>query len=173
MPFSPALFHLISSVFPPSSRPADVSEKSDDDTECQPSLLMDVFSVREHPSTDGMLEYRILINPSALVDHPASGVRGVRPPIDVLSAFEDGGDKEAEDDEVAADGNDDGLESLETAIQCKAKKRTKRMQSASVSPTMSLRLWLPVVMVGESALLHALDIIPMPSDLFCDRLFII
>lgn len=109
--------------------------------------MMDVLSIREHSSTDGMPEYRVLIDPSALADRAASGVRGIRPPIDVPSASEDGGDEEVEDDEAAADDNDTALERLETAAQSKAKKRTKRTQSAPVSPTASLRLWLPAVMV--------------------------
>ncbi|KAI6120286.1 hypothetical protein EDD16DRAFT_1577133 [Pisolithus croceorrhizus] len=136
VPFSLALFRLVSSASASSSDPED---------EHEPALLVNVLSVREHSSTDGTPEYRVLIDPSALVSRAASGVRGIRPPLDLPTASEDG-DDEVDEDEAAAN-DDDGFERLETAAQSKAKKRTKRTQSTPVSPTASLRLWLPAVMV--------------------------
>ncbi|KAI6161570.1 hypothetical protein EDD17DRAFT_1586906 [Pisolithus thermaeus] len=137
VPFSLALFRLVSSASVLSSDPED---------EHEPALLINVLSIREHSSTDGTPEYRVLIDPSALVSRAASGVRGIRPPLDIPTASEDGGDEEVDEDEAAAN-DDDGFERLETAAQSKARKRTKRTQSTPVSPTASLRLWLPAVMV--------------------------
>ncbi|KAI5990448.1 hypothetical protein EDD15DRAFT_2280291 [Pisolithus albus] len=144
--FSLALFRLVPSASAASTDHEDYSEKSGGSTELEPALLKDVLSIREHSSTDGTPEYRVLIDPSALVSRAASGVRGIRPPLDIPTASEDGGDEEVDEDEAAAN-DDDGFERLETAAQFKAKKRTKRTQSAPVSPTASLRLWLPAVMV--------------------------
>lgn len=146
VPFSLALFRLVPSASAASTDPEDYFEKSGGSIEHEPALLKDVLSIREHSSTDGTPEYRVLIDPSALVSRAASGVRGIRPPLDIPTASEDGGDEEVDEDEAAAN-DDDGFERLETAAQSKAKKRTKRTQSASVSPTASLRLWLPAVMV--------------------------
>ncbi|KAI6030976.1 PIN domain-like protein [Pisolithus marmoratus] len=129
-PFSLALFHLVPSTSMPSSDPA---------------LLMDVLSIREHSSTDGIPEYRVLVDPSALVTHAASGVRGIRPPLDILTASDE--DDEEVDEDEAADDDNDGSRRLKTAARSRAEKRTKRTQSAPVSPTASLRLWLPAVMV--------------------------
>ncbi|KAI6030288.1 hypothetical protein EDC04DRAFT_3091706 [Pisolithus marmoratus] len=49
---------------------------------------------------DGTPEYRVLIDPSALVNRAASGVRGIRPPLDMPTASEDGGDEEVDEDEA-------------------------------------------------------------------------
>ncbi|KAG6334344.1 hypothetical protein ID866_4745 [Astraeus odoratus] len=134
--------------------PADNSEKSDNDKTCT-SLLIDIVSIREHSSTDRTPEYRVLIDPTALVDRAASGVRGIRPPLDVPSASDDlghaeHGGEEVEGDEAATD-NDEVSERLETAAQAKAKKTTKRTRSTPASPTEPLRLWLPAVMVHAVA----------------------
>ncbi|KAI6009041.1 hypothetical protein EDC04DRAFT_2774840 [Pisolithus marmoratus] len=117
-PFSLALFHLV----PPTSMPSS-----------DPALLMDVLSIREHSSTD------------ALVTHAASGVRGIRPLLDILTASDED-DEEVDEDKAAADDNN-GSRRLKTAARSRAKKQIKRTQSAPVSPTASLRLWLPAVMV--------------------------
>ena len=46
-----------------------------------PPLLLELLSLRTHVSTDSMLEYRVLVDPTALVERAESGVRGLRPPL--------------------------------------------------------------------------------------------
>ena len=140
-PYSLASFPLVASA--PSSNPDDSNG---------PPLLLDVLSIREHASTDQTPEFRVLINPSALVDRAASGVRGIRPPLDVPLASDDAGSSENIDVEFDGDGEatDEEGSRLETAAQAKNKKKMKGSRSPA-TPTASLRLWLPAVMVRAVA----------------------
>jgi len=145
--YSLASFPLVASA----SRPSSHIDNPNDNKDSTSPLLLDVLSIREHPSTDRTPEFRVLINPTTLVDRAASGVRGIRPPLDVPLASDDAGSAENGDDELDGDGGatDDveGPERLETAAQAKTKKKVKGPRSAPAAPTASLRLWLPAVMV--------------------------
>ena len=153
--YSLASFPLVSFASRSSSRSSSHTDNSNDNKDSTSPLLLDVLSVREHPSTDRTLEFRVLINPTTLVDRAASGVRGIRPPLDAPLVSDDAGSAENGDDELDGDGgatdDGEGQERLETAAQAKTKKKVKGPRSAPAAPTASLRLWLPAVMVRAVA----------------------
>ncbi|KAL4077669.1 hypothetical protein J3A83DRAFT_4215477 [Scleroderma citrinum] len=162
IPYSLASFPLVASASRPSSRSSSRTDESNKDNNSP--LLVDVLSVREHPSTDRTAEFRVLINPAALVDRATSGVRGIRPPLDIPLASDDEGAAENGDHELEGDGeatnDEEGPGRLETAAQAKTKKKAKATRSAPVSPTASLRLWMPAVMVRAAApeLVHGYEV---------------
>ena len=91
---------------------------SDDEDDAR--LFVKIHSSRTHASTDGLLEYRLEIDPGPLVRLCEAGIAGIRPPIKV--------DEWADDD----DGDDE-----------KEGKDTK----TATNPLQSLRVWMPASMV--------------------------
>ncbi|KAG8215238.1 hypothetical protein J3R82DRAFT_8784 [Butyriboletus roseoflavus] len=116
-------------------------------------LLLEILSQRTHVSTDSTPEYRVLVDPTKLVDRAESGVRGLRPPLigglfGIDPEDEDGGTLDQDADES---GSDDAVERLETAAGAASKSGTKKRKVRRKDPTMSLRLWLPACMVRAAA----------------------
>ncbi|KAF9228062.1 hypothetical protein BS17DRAFT_772950 [Gyrodon lividus] len=155
-PFS--LSSLVPLTSPASAHPSPSSTRSPSPSSNSPSpLLLSVLSHRTHSSTDATLEYRVLIDPTALVTRAESGVRGLRPPlVGGLFGVDPDGDGDVDDDEESRDEEDDGsgdIERLETAAAAlKTKKRKpKNAQGKRESPTAPLRLWLPACMIRAVA----------------------
>ena len=135
------------SAAPPSSPTSCASGRS--------PLLLEVVSQRAHVSTDSTLEYRVLVDPAALVERAESGVRGLRPPlvgglfgIDPEDENEDGDLQDA--DESGSDDNAGAIERLETAAAA-SKSGTKKRKAHREVPTTPLRLWLPACMIRAAA----------------------
>ncbi|KAJ3876952.1 hypothetical protein F5051DRAFT_18957, partial [Lentinula edodes] len=96
-----------------------------EDTESPtPEFIQDVSKTRTHESTSNTLEYRVAIDPTILVQLATRGVKGIRRPDDK--------DEWAEfEEEVENDSSDN-------------KKKEYP------DPTLSLKLWLPAVLVKEA-----------------------
>lgn len=94
-----------------------VAEDSDEDD--PDALFIDISRTREHPSTDGMLEYRVTVNPASLVRMATQGVIGDRAP------------RETPDWELDED-DEDG--------------ETKTKGKAPPDPLENVKLWLPECM---------------------------
>ena len=121
------------------------------------SLLLEVVSQRTHASTDSTLEYRVLVDPTTLIERAESGVKGLRPPlvgglfgIDSEDENEDGSTLDQDADESRSD-EAGGIERLETAAGAASKSGTKKRKARKVIPTMPLRLWLPACMIRAAA----------------------
>ena len=147
-----SLVLLTSPSSPNSSRSASPSSPTSSASRPSP-LLLEVLSQRTHASTDSTPEYRVLIDPTTLVDRAECGVRGLRPPL-VGGLF--GVDPEDEDDDTLdqdADesGSDDPIERLETAAGAASKSVAKKRKARRHNPTTPLRLWLPACMVRAAA----------------------
>ncbi|KAF8556743.1 hypothetical protein OG21DRAFT_1602064 [Imleria badia] len=152
-----SLVLLTSSASPSSSRSASPNSPTSPASDPSP-LLLEVLSQRTHASTDSTLEYRVLIDPTALVERAESGVRGLRPPlvgglfgIDPEDEDEDGNTLDQDADESGSDGDADGIERLETAAGAASKSGTKRRKARREIPTTPLRLWLPACMIRAAA----------------------
>ena len=151
-----SLVPLTSPASPSSSRSASSSSPTSPASGPSP-LLLEVLSQRTHVSTDAMLEYRVLVDPTALVERTESGVRGLRPPL-VGGLF----GIDTEDENVDESGSDDdagGIERLETAAGVASKSGTKKRKARREVPTTPLRLWLPACMIRAAvpALAEAYD----------------
>ncbi|KAF9526067.1 hypothetical protein CPB83DRAFT_506722 [Crepidotus variabilis] len=94
---------------------------SESEEEDEHRLIIKIHSAREHPSTDGLPEYRLEVAPKQLVELAESGIEGRR-------AAEG-------PDEWASEGEDDDDGS---------KKKGKK---EPVDPESHLRLWMPACMV--------------------------
>lgn len=139
-----SLVTLTSTVSPSSSRSTSPSSG--------PSpLLLEILSQRTHASTDSILEYRVLIDPTALVERAESGVKGIRPPL-IGGLFgideEDDGTLDQYADES---GSEDDIERLRTAAGAASKSGKKKRKARRDVPTIPLRLWLPACMVQAAA----------------------
>lgn len=115
-------------------------------------LLLEVLSQRTHVSTDSTLEYRVLVDPTTLVERTESGVKGIRPPL-VGGLF--GVDPEDEEDstldqDADESGSDATIERLETAVAA-SRSGTKKRKARRKNPTTPLRLWLPACMIQAAA----------------------
>ncbi|KAF8438586.1 hypothetical protein L210DRAFT_3450367 [Boletus edulis BED1] len=152
-------FFSLSSLVPLSSPSPDSSSRSaspSSPTSGPSPLLLEVLSQRSHVSTDSTLEFRVLIDPTALVERAESGVKGLRPPL-VGGLF--GIDTEDEDEENGTlgqdadeSGSDDaGIERLETAAGAASKSGVKKRKARREVPTAPLRLWLPACMIRAAA----------------------
>ena len=85
-----------------------------------------------------MLEYRVLVDPTALVERAESGVRGLRPPL-VGGLF----GIDTEDENVDESGSDDdagGIERLETAASVASMSGTTTRKAHRGVPTTPLCL---------------------------------
>ncbi|KAF8422836.1 PIN domain-like protein, partial [Boletus edulis BED1] len=142
-------FFSLTSLVPLSSPSPNSSSRSaspSSPTSGSSPLLLEVLSQRSHASTDSTLEFRVLIDPTALIERAESGVKGLRPPL-VSGLF--GIDTEDEDEEngtqdVDESGSDDaGIERLETAAGAASKSGIKKRKARREVPTTPLRLWLP------------------------------
>ena len=91
---------------------------SDDEDDAR--LFVKIHSSRTHASTDGILEYRLEIDPGPLVRLCEAGIAGIRPPIRE--------DEWADDD----DGDDE---------------KEGKDNKTSTNPLQSLRVWMPASMV--------------------------
>ena len=123
-----------------------------------PPLLLEVLSQRTHVSTDSMLEYRVLVDPTALVERAENGVRGLRPPLvgglfgaDSEDENVDGGTLDQAADESGSDDDAGGIGRLETAAGVASKSGTKKRKARREVPTTPLRLWLPACMIRAAA----------------------
>ncbi|KAJ3856411.1 PIN domain-like protein, partial [Lentinula lateritia] len=97
-----------------------------------PEFIIDVSKTRTHESTSNTLEYRVAIDPTILVQLATRGVKGIRRPDDKdeWAEFEEDGENDSSDNEGGAKG------------------RTKKKEYPD--PTLSLKLWLPAVLVKEA-----------------------
>ncbi|KAH7919230.1 hypothetical protein BV22DRAFT_1133985 [Leucogyrophana mollusca] len=91
-------------------------------------LILKVVGARQHVSTDGILEYRVEVCPSQLVDLARSGIKGKRP--------------EPPDSAHAAD---DSTEPAETSPQ--GVKRAPKQPPPD--PESIMRIWVPASMVRQ------------------------
>ena len=150
-----SLVPLTSLASPCSSRSASPSSPFSPASSLSP-LLLEVLSERTHASTDSTLEYRVLVDPTALVERAESGVKGLRPPlvgglfgIDPEDEDEDGDPLDQDVDESGSDTG--GIERLETAAGAASKSVTKKRKARREIPTTPLRLWLPACMIRAAA----------------------
>ncbi|EAU80898.1 hypothetical protein CC1G_03074 [Coprinopsis cinerea okayama7 len=97
----------------------DRSDGSDGEEEDE-RLILKIHSMREHASTDGLLEYRLEVNPGQLVRMAESGIQGLRQP--------EGPDEWASEDDGDEEGGGKG-------------------SKAPVDPYSHMRLWMPACMV--------------------------
>ena len=91
-------------------------------------LLTRITRSREHASTDGLLEYRVEVDPAPLVRLAESGIRGMRVPV------QDDLDLETGEDEDEGDEGEGGSK----------KKKLKRPPPEPEEPMLQ---WLPAVML--------------------------
>ena len=105
-----------------------------------------------------MLEYCVLIDPTALVERAESGVRGLRPPlvgglfgVDSEDEYADGGTLAQGADESGSDDDAGGIGCLETAVGVASKSGTKQRKARREVPMTPLRLWLPACMIRAVA----------------------
>ncbi|TFK37652.1 hypothetical protein BDQ12DRAFT_705822 [Crucibulum laeve] len=98
-----------------------LSDDSDIEKDSNEHLIVKIHSTRTHTSTDGILEYRLEIAPSTLVQIAESGIKGTRLPEGP--------------DEWASDADDD---------ICEGSKGGKK---PIPDPNSHLRLWMPACMV--------------------------
>ena len=147
-----SLVRLTASESPSPSRPTSPSSPSSSASDPVP-LLLEVLSQRTHVSTDCTLEYRVLVNPTTLVERAESGVKGLRPPLigGLFGIDPEDEDSGALDQDADERGSDDGIERLETAAGAAAKLGTKKRKARREVPTTPLRLWLPACMVRATA----------------------
>ncbi|KAG1742216.1 hypothetical protein EDB19DRAFT_678995 [Suillus lakei] len=89
-------------------------------------LIMKILGTRQHVSTDGLLEYRVEVRPSQLVEITQLGIKGKRP--------------EPAGNATAVDGDLIGSSSQAT------KKTTKKSPSDQHS---NMRIWIPVSMARQ------------------------
>ncbi|GAW03188.1 PIN domain-like partial [Lentinula edodes] len=104
-----------------------------EDTESPtPEFIKDVSKTRTHESTSNTLEYRVAIDPTILVQLATRGVKGIRRPDDKdeWAEFEEELENDSSDNEGGAKG--------------RAKKKEYP------DPTLSLKVWLPAVLVKEA-----------------------
>lgn len=116
-------------------------------------LLLEVLSQRTHASTDSTLEYRVLVDPTTLVERAEGGVKGLRPPLigGLFGIDPEDEDGNARDQDADESGSEDGIERLETAAGAAAKSGTKKRKARREVPTNPLRLWLPACMIRAAA----------------------
>ena len=150
----------------PTSPSPSCSASPSSPTPPAPPLLLEVLSQRTHVSTDSTLEYRVLVDPTSLVQRAESGVKGLRPPlvgglfgVDSEDENDDDGTHGQDADESGSDGDADVIERLETAASAAAKSGTKKRRARREVPTKPLRLWLPACMIraAASALVEAYE----------------
>ncbi|TFK47260.1 hypothetical protein OE88DRAFT_832970 [Heliocybe sulcata] len=114
--------------------------RADDEDEEEERLIIKIHSERRHPSTDGILEYRLEIAPAQLARLSAAGVKGIRPPESFASSqYSDDDEEEEEDEEGGAGG-----------------KKKKGGKKPPPDPESHLRVWMPASMVrmAEPALVE-------------------
>ncbi|KZT39796.1 hypothetical protein SISSUDRAFT_1113531 [Sistotremastrum suecicum HHB10207 ss-3] len=99
----------------PSKKAGDLDDPEQDDA----PMITSIHSQRTHASTDMLLEYRLEIDPRAMVRAAEAGVRGIRPPL-------------TEDGEANSDAEDG--------------KGTKR-KGKWEDPDSTFRMWMPALMV--------------------------
>lgn len=103
---------------------SDESDEDDDDDNGGGPLLIKIHSSRRHASTDALLEYRLEIAPLRLVRQAEAGVKGIRPPIEIDSAFE----LDDDDGEEGSGGANKG-------------------KKAPLDPASCIRMWAPACIV--------------------------
>ncbi|KAG2143416.1 uncharacterized protein EDB93DRAFT_586831 [Suillus bovinus] len=92
-------------------------------------LIIKIHSSRRHASTDGILEYRLEIAPAQLVQLAGDGIQGIRPPIEIDTAFDD---TEGDDEDSGGGGK---------------KKGKSKEKKTPPDPESHLRVWMPACMV--------------------------
>ena len=92
--------------------------KAPDEEDEEQRLIVKVHACRQHPSTDGLSEYRLEIAPKQLVQLTESGIKGLRTP-------------EEPDEWASEEVEDDGDEG----------------KKISIDPESHLRVWMPACMV--------------------------
>jgi len=102
-------------------------ERTDLESDEDEPLVVKIRSSRNHPSTDGLLEYRLEVAPAQLVRLAESGIKGTREPPEK--------DEWASEDDTA--GNDDDSNVGQKINGPKPPP----------DPTGHLRLWIPACMV--------------------------
>ena len=91
-------------------------------------LLTRITRSREHPSADGLLEYRVEVYPAPLVRLAESGIRGLRSPLQ---------------DDLGPDTDEDGDEAGDEG----GGSRKKKPRKPPPDPEEPMLLWLPAVML--------------------------
>ncbi|KAI0687609.1 hypothetical protein BC835DRAFT_402214 [Cytidiella melzeri] len=104
----------------------DPDELSDDEGSIKKSVIIKIHSSRNHASTDGLLEYRLEVNPASFVKAVEEGIEGKRN-VPKTGWTDSEGDDEDDDDE--------GL-------------KTKGKKAPAAAPTDHLRMWMPACMVS-------------------------
>lgn len=147
-----SLVPLTSPPSPSSSRSASPSSPSSPASGPSP-LLLEVLSQRTHASTDSTLEYRVLVDPTTLVERAESGVKGLRPPLigGLFGIDPEDEDGDALNQDADESGSDDDIERLETAAGATSKSGTKKRKARREIPTTPFRLWLPACMIRAAA----------------------
>ena len=90
-------------------------------------LFVKIHSSRNHPSTDGLLEYRVEVAPAQLVRLAESGIKGTREPPEK--------DEWASEDDAGGDDDDSDVGKKINGLK------------PPPDPTGHLRLWIPACMV--------------------------
>ncbi|KAF8691865.1 hypothetical protein AX14_002730, partial [Amanita brunnescens Koide BX004] len=90
-------------------------------------LVVKIHSSRSHPSTDGLLEYRLEVAPAQLVRSAESGIKGTREPPEK--------DEWASEEDAGGDDDDSDV-----------RKKINGLKLPP-DPTGHLRLWIPACMV--------------------------
>ncbi|KZT24920.1 PIN domain-like protein, partial [Neolentinus lepideus HHB14362 ss-1] len=100
---------------------------SDSDEDDEERLIVKIHSERRHPSTDGVLEYRVEIAPAQLVRLSAAGVKGIRPPESLANS------QYSDDDE---ENDEEG-----------GSKKKRGVKKPPPDPDSHLRVWMPATML--------------------------
>lgn len=119
-----------------------LSSREDDEN----PLLVKIHQSRTHASTDGLLEYRLEVDPAQLVEMTEAGIQGLKDESSIdIERFGFGSDGEAGDD-------------VEEGDQGKKKGRNPK---AFIDPATHLRVWLPASMVNmvEPTLIEEFELI--------------
>ena len=106
----------------PSKKPDVFGSDSENEAGPEERLILKIHGTRTHPSTDGMLEYRLEIAPKQLVRMTESGIKGTRAP-------------EVPDEWASEEDEDEDA-------------RTGKGKGCPIDPETHLRLWMPACMVA-------------------------
>jgi Holliday junction resolvase YEN1 len=116
--------HLATLGFQSPEKPMRAIREEEDD-----GLIVSITRSRTHASTDGLLEYRLEINPAGLVEMTESGIRGLRTKQNGPADFADN------EDVADSDGENESV------------KKAKKPSKPPPKPDDHLLIWIPASIV--------------------------